>query len=392
MTFNFTNDKEITVYLIAGEFSGDQLGASLMKGFKLILPKVSFIGVGGPAMQKEGLTSLFPMEDLAVMGLAEVFPRIPLLLRRIKQTINNVIETGPDCLVTIDAPDFCFRVSRKLKGKGIPLIHYVAPSVWAWRPGRARKIAGFLDHLLALLPFEPPYFEKEGLKCSFIGHPILESDLDQGNAATFRSDHNIDQDTQLLCLLPGSRKSEIEQLLPVFCDAYLILKNRIKNLHMVIPTVSTTHDLALNMLQTRGITATVIPPGHDKADAYKACHVALAASGTVSLELAFAKVPAVIAYKVSVVTAFVAKIALRNTYYSLINLILDRMACPENMQENCTPEILANDVEALFTNEQSRLNQLESYEEALLKLGRGQVRPGKMAAQRVLETIADFKP
>ncbi|MBT4889288.1 MAG: lipid-A-disaccharide synthase, partial [Rhodospirillales bacterium] len=160
------NKASITIFLICGEHSGDQLGASLMRGAKHLNPDIRFIGIGGPAMQNQGLASIFPMEDLAVMGLAEVLPRLPLLMQRIKQTINEVIKTQPDCVVSIDAPDFSFRVLKKLKGQGIPLVHYVAPSVWAWRPGRAKKIAAFLDHLLALLPFEPPYFEKEGLKCS----------------------------------------------------------------------------------------------------------------------------------------------------------------------------------------------------------------------------------
>ncbi len=384
----------LKIFLVAGEHSGDQLGASLMRGLKTQHPNIEFYGIGGPAMQEQGLSSLFPMDDLAVMGLSEILPRLPLLIKRINQTVSSAEHIKPDCVVTIDAPDFCFRVAKKLKKRAsvrsIPIVHYVAPSVWAWRPGRARKVAQFLDHLLALLPFEPPYFEKEGLKCSFIGHPILESNLDQGDAQAFKTRYTISDDKRLLCLLPGSRRSEIERLLPVFCDTFELLKKRIPTLHLIIPTVSTTHATVERMLNSRTISATIIQNKDEKADALKACEVALAASGTVSLELAFAKVPAVIAYRVSGLTALIAKFVLKNKYFSLINLILNRLVTPENIQENCRPEVLARDVEQLFIDSGARQQQLSSYEEALIKLGKGNVNPSKDGARRVLETIHQF--
>jgi len=178
------------VFLVAGEHSGDALGASVMGALSANLKgRVKFAGVGGPDMQRAGLDTLFPMDDLAVMGVFEVLPRLPLLLKRINETANAVERLKPDVLLTIDAPDFCFRVIKKLKARGVkvPVVHFVAPSVWAWRPGRAKKVAGFLDHLLCLLPFEPPYFEREGLKATFVGHPVVSSDIGNGDGQIGRA-------------------------------------------------------------------------------------------------------------------------------------------------------------------------------------------------------------
>ncbi len=381
------------IFLIAGEHSGDLLGASLMQGLLALDPDIRFAGVGGPAMQALGFKSQFAMDDLSVMGLVEVLPRLPLLIRRINQTVSDIKSMRPDCVVSIDAPDFCFRVAKKLRGQGIPLVHYVAPSVWAWRPGRAKKIAGFLDHLLALLPFEPPYFEAVGLKCSFVGHPVLESDLDQGDPEAFRTRHKIPADARLLCMLPGSRRGEIERLFPVFCETVILLKVLFPNLHVVIPTVSTTCDLVKTMVGKNGLSGvTVLGDGAEKADAFSACEVALAASGTVALELAFAGVPAVISYKLSPLTAFIARLLLKISYYSLINLTLDRLVTPEHMQVECRTENLVPDLSKLFTDQAARQCQLDGYEEALVKLGKGSVSPGETGAKRILETIRTTRP
>ncbi|MDA0998848.1 MAG: lipid-A-disaccharide synthase, partial [Proteobacteria bacterium] len=216
--------RPLLVYLIAGEPSGDALGAKLMTALRAETGGgVEFAGVGGAMMTAEGLTTLFPMSDLTVMGIAEVLPNILTILSRIRQTAADVAARRADVVVTIDAPDFCFRVAKRLKGKGIPLVHYVAPSVWAWRPGRARKIAALVDHVLCLLPFEPPYFQRVGLTATFVGHSILESGAGSGDGTGFRSRHGIPPSAPLLAVLPGSRGSEITRLLTAFGEIVAVL-------------------------------------------------------------------------------------------------------------------------------------------------------------------------
>ncbi len=190
----------ISVYLIAGEPSGDVLGGRLIAGLKSLSgDNITISGVGGENMTAQRLQSLFPMQELSIMGIIEVVPKIPTLLARIKQTAADIIEKKPDVVVTIDAPDFCFRVAKRLAGHNIPIVHYVAPSVWAWRPGRAKKVAALVDHVMCLLPFEPPYFTREGVDATFVGHSILESDADGGDGQAFRARHNIPSDAPLLC-------------------------------------------------------------------------------------------------------------------------------------------------------------------------------------------------
>ncbi|MEP4913391.1 MAG: lipid-A-disaccharide synthase, partial [Alphaproteobacteria bacterium] len=233
------------VYLIAGEASGDALGASLMAALKTRLGgAVQFAGVGGPLMADEGLDSLFPMDDLAVMGLAEVVPRLPKLLTRMAETRADVVAKNPAVLVTIDAPDFCFRVARKVKAlrPGLPIVHYGAPTVWAWRPKRAKAVARFLDHMLCLYPFEPPYFTREGLAASFIGHPIaLSMGAQPGaddRADDFRSRHAVAADAQVLAVLPGSRGGELDRLLPVFGETLTRLWTGGWRGRVVVPTLA----------------------------------------------------------------------------------------------------------------------------------------------------------
>ena len=230
-------------FLIAGEASGDLLGARLMHALKKqTRGQVRFAGIGGPRMQAEGIELFFPQAELAHFGLFELLRHVPHIFKRIKQTIAEVRRRRPAALITIDAPDFCFRVARELKGEGVPLIHYVAPTVWVWRKGRAKKIAKFLDHLLALLPFEPPYFTKEGLGCTFVGHPIVESDAGQGDAQRFRAAHNIPFGSILLTVLPGSRMSEVSRLMPVYKNTVALLRAQHPALHIVIPTIASLAD------------------------------------------------------------------------------------------------------------------------------------------------------
>ena len=241
------------------------------------------------------------------MGLVEVLPRVPNLLRRLRQTAALALAERPDALVMIDAPGFNFRLARRLTGRGIPLIHMVAPTVWAWRPGRARRIAGFLDHLLVLLPFEPPYFEREGLATTFVGHPVLDSGADRGQGAAFRARHRIAAETPVLAVLPGSRAGEVSRLLPVFGETLALLRQRIAGLHAVVPTLEPVAGMVQTAAAQWAVPVTVLGDAREKYDAMAASQAALAASGTVALELALADVPAVVAYRVHPLTAFLVR-------------------------------------------------------------------------------------
>ncbi|WP_417782438.1 lipid-A-disaccharide synthase [Terasakiella pusilla] len=377
------------IYLIAGEPSGDLLGARLMRGLKeQTNNNIEFFGIGGPNMEAEGMTSLFPMKELSIMGLAEIIPHIPKILKRIKQTIQNIETLKPDCLVTIDAPGFTFRVAKKLKGKGIPLCHYVAPSVWAWKPKRAKKVAQFLDHLMVLLPFEPPYFEREGLATTFVGHSVIESEIEQADGDAFRARHGIPQDVPLLCLLPGSRQSETSQLLPVFEDALALIRKQVPNLRIVLPTVSTVAKIVKETTAGWNIPVLIVEGNDEKFGTFKAANVALAASGTVSLELALAQTPTVITYRMKKMTHWLAKRLIKVKYASIVNLLHDREVMPELLQDECTPENIATEVIGLLKKDRLNSAQQADLESAMVMLGKGESDlPSKRAAKCVLSLI-----
>ena len=335
------------VMLVAGEPSGDQLGARLMAGLRARTGgDVNFSGVGGDAMAAQGLDSLFDMSALSVMGLAEVLPRIADLRRRLRRTHDAVLDVRPDALVTIDSPGFNFRLAKRLAGKGIPLVHYVAPTVWAWRAGRARKVAAFLDHLMALLPFEPPYFAKHGLACTFVGHPAIESGAGARNGAAFRARHGLAQDIPTIVVLPGSRRMELAKHLSIFEATLALLRKRRPELVTVVPAapgVSSTVMSAVGRWAGRNL---VVLGEEEKFDAFAAADAALAVSGTVALELGLAGTPAVIAYRVHPVTAAIVNRLVTVKYASLVNLLLEREEQPEFWQEKCRPSLLAAALEA----------------------------------------------
>ncbi|MGB0682820.1 MAG: lipid-A-disaccharide synthase [Magnetovibrionaceae bacterium] len=344
-------DKRETLCIIAGEPSGDLLGARLIAGLEAMAPgRFRYVGVGGEAMAAEGHSSLFPMSDLSVMGLAEVLPRLPLLIRRIRETTQFVLETQPVAVITIDAPDFSFRVQKRLKkaGSQIPRIHYVAPTVWAWRPGRAKKCAAFLDHMLCLLPFEPPYFEAAGLKASFVGHPVLEGGAADGDGEAFRTRHGIASEAKLLCVLPGSRGGEIKPLLPIFGETVAQLAETIPNLHIAVPTLPHLKGRVQAAIDTWPVAVTLTTDKSEKFDAFNAADAALAASGTVGLELAVAGCPHVIGYRVNWLTAAIVRRLIKVRFAHLVNLIADKPVIPEFLQENCTPDALSSAISELL--------------------------------------------
>ncbi|MGE4527912.1 MAG: lipid-A-disaccharide synthase [Rhodospirillaceae bacterium] len=375
------------IYLVAGEPSGDVLGARLMRALvERTGGRVRFAGVGGESMAEEGLASLFPQSDIAVMGLAEVIPRIPTVLRRVKDVAADILEKKPAVVVTIDSLGFNGRVAKALiaRKSRIPRVHYVAPMVWAWKPKRAEKVARLFDHLMCLLAFEPPYFTVHGLAATAVGHPVVEGGAGQGDGADFRRRHGIGAGDTVVCLLPGSRRNEVTRMLPVFREAVEMLRARHPDLQVVLPTVATV--AAEVAAATRGWTR---PPHivHGEAErwnAFAACDGALAASGTVSLELARARRPFVIGYRATAISVWLARRMVSIKYATLLNHISNRMVVPEFIQEACTPRALAEALDRLICDSAARDGFLAETDAALAELVGPNPRPSLAAADVVL--------
>jgi lipid-A-disaccharide synthase len=380
----------LLIYVIAGEPSGDFLGARLMAALKeRTQGSVRFAGIGGEEMAAQGLQSRVPLDELAVMGVAEVLPRARRIFRHVAATVEDVVRLRPDAVVTIDSSGFTWRVAQRLRRRGerVPLIHYVAPMVWAWRAGRARRMARWYDHLMVLLPFEPPYFTAVGLSCAYVGHPVIESGADRGDGPAFRQRHDIAAAAPLVILLPGSRRGEARRLLPVFKDAVSVLAARHPGLRVALPTTATVRALAGAMVADWPVPVILVERG-EKYDAFAAGTVALAASGTVALELALAQLPAVIAYRINRLTHALVKRVVKIRYSHLLNLVLGREAVPELLQDNCTPARLAEEAARLIDDPAARARQLAACREGLEALGLGALSPGLRAADQVLAIIA----
>lgn len=377
------------IYIIAGEPSGDLLAARLMTALKQLTDhSVRFAGIGGEAMRAEGLPSLFPQADLAVMGLAEVVPRIPKILRRLRETLADIEAKKPDLIVTVDSWGFTGRVAKALKERGstIPRLHYVAPMVWAWKEKRARSLAERVDKLLCLLPNEPTYFQRHGLNAVHVGHPVLERLGETGNGQGFRQRHGIPANAPLLCVLPGSRSSETSRLLPVFAETAALMARRFPGLRVVVPSVETVADGVRRAVAGWSVPALVVDPG-EKWDAFAASDAALAASGTVALELAVSSVPMVIAYRVAPLTAMLARRLLTIKYVCLLNLLVDRLVVPELLQERCVPADLAQALSPLMRDGPERRLQLEGCAEALRALGVEGESPSQRAAREAMSMV-----
>ena len=379
------------VYLIAGELSGDKLGASLMQGIKALHDDLEFHGVGGPLMEAQGLQSQFPMQELSVMGIAEVLPKYFHLKRRIRECADAVLKLQPDVMITIDSPDFCLRVAKLVKTAGnTRTVHYVAPSVWAWRPKRAEKMAKSIDQVLALLPFEPPYMEAAGMRCDFVGHPVVNEPVaSDADAQAFRDMHGL-ADAPVALILPGSRRSEVNRLLPIFVPAMEALAKAWPELRFVLPTTGPVAQIVKEQVAAMGRPPVILDPtGQDldvfaqqKRAAFKAANVALAASGTVSLELAASETPMVIAYDVSPISRMIFKRMLRIDTVTLANLITDTRVIPEHLAENCTVENIVPSVLSVLDQPDA---QLQVVRDTMDKLGKGGEDPGLRAAKAVLD-------
>lgn len=384
------------VFLVAGEASGDRLGAALMDGLRQLAGPVSFDGVGGPLMQAQGLTSRFAMDELSVFGIAEVLPKYRHLKRRITETAQSVIKTQPDVLITIDSPDFCLRVARQVKAASrIRTVHYVAPSVWAWRAGRAQKMAKSIDQVLALLPFEPPFMRAAGMRCDFVGHPVVsEPQPALDDIAAFREASGIGS-APILLALPGSRQGEVARLAPVFGAALRPVLARYPDMRVVVPAAAGVADAVIAAARDWPGSALVLDPrdlspaenSQRKRVAFSAADIALAASGTVSLELAAAATPMVIAYDMNWFTWQIMSRLLKTDTVTLVNLVSNSRTVPEFLGPACRPDAIANALIEVIDNPETRARQGAAMQDTMTKLGQGAEAPGMRAARAVLQGL-----
>lgn len=377
-------------FIVTGEPSGDFLASKLMAALSQATQgEAQFQGVGGENMAAQGLDSLFPIADLSVMGLVEVLPRLPLILKRLDQTLSAIERFRPHAVITVDSWGFTGRVARALKQRGsnIPRIHYVAPMVWAWKEGRSKSVAERVHRLLTLFPHEAPYFQKHGLDTVCVGHPVIESGADAGDAEAFRLRHGLGADVPLLAVLPGSRPGEIKRLLPVFEQAAARIAALHPGLVTLVPTVDTVASDVAAAVSNWPVPALVLRGQNEKYDAFAAASAAMAASGTVALELAMARLPHVVAYKMNPMTVMMARRLFKIPYINLSNLLLERLAVPELIQEDCTPERLSDEVLALMTPSDRRSQQIDDLDEAMRRLGQGGPSPSRRAADAVLEML-----
>jgi lipid-A-disaccharide synthase len=381
----------VKVFLVAGEASGDALGAALMGGLRELAPEVTFAGVGGPLMEARGLASLFPMEELSLMGLVEVLPKYRHLKRRIAETAAACLAAAPDALITIDSPDFGLRVARLVRtGKpSIRTVHYVAPTVWAWRPGRAAKMAGVIDHVLALFPFEPPYMTSAGMTCDFVGHPVVaERIAPREEAVAFRAANGMTLEQPLALCLPGSRQGEVSLLLPRFRETLMQLRDREPDLRVVIPTVRGVAGLVREMAARWPVPPVVVEDAAEKRASFAAADIALAASGTVSLDLAANRVPMVVGYDMNPVTRFLMRRLVRVDTVTLVNLVSETRAIPEFLGRDCRPAAMARVLSRLLDDDAARAEQLEAMDLTMARLGKGGEPPGLRAARSVLARLS----
>jgi lipid-A-disaccharide synthase len=383
-------DRDLRLFLVAGEHSGDALGAKLMAVVnERRRGRVRYVGVGGAQMAQQGLVSQFPMEEVAVMGVAAILARLPTILRRIYGTAAAAVAADPDAVVIIDSPEFTHPIARRVRKRlpEVPIIDYVSPSVWAWRPGRARKMRHYVDHVLALLPFEPDaHLRLGGPPCTYVGHPLVErlpwiAALDTAPLAARLA---LPQDTPLLAVLPGSRPSEVGRLMGPFGEALARLIERGHRFEVVVPVVESVRGLIEQHLPRWPKQPLLVTGEEDKFRAFKLARAALAASGTVTLELAVAGTPMVVAYKVDAVTGPPLRLLLKTPSIVLANLVLDEKVFPELVQDYCTPANLANAVAPLLDDSPARHRQLAALARVPARLELAHTTPSQAAADVVL--------
>jgi lipid-A-disaccharide synthase len=381
------------IFLIATEESGDRLGAGLMKVLRQRLgDAVQFEGVGGRAMAREGLTSLFPIEELSIVGLAAVVRQLPKILRLIRDTATAVSDAPTDMLVIIDSPDFTHRVARRVRARdpSIPIVDYVSPSVWAWRPGRARAMRRYVDHVLALLPFEPAAYRRlHGPPCSYVGHPLTE----QIGSLRPNTEEQARRDAEppVLLVLPGSRRSEIRHHLAVFGEALGRLRAESVAFELILPTLphllEAVREGVERWQKDWQVEPRIVVGEKDKRAAFRIARAALAKSGTVTLELALSGVPMVAAYRAGRAEAFIVLRAINVSTVILANLVIGENVVPEFVQNDCTPDKLSSALREVLVDSEMRRRQLDAFAKIDTIMSSGGVSPSVRAADTVLATM-----
>jgi len=377
------------IFLIATEESGDRLGASLMKVLRQRLgDAVRFEGIGGRAMAREGLTSLFPIEQLSIMGLAAVVKQLPMILRKIRETAEAVTKAAPDILVIIDSPDFTHRVARRVRARdpAIPIIDYVSPSVWAWRPGRARAMCAYVDHVLALLPFEPEAYRRlRGPPCSYVGHPLTEQ------IATLRPGADEQQRREapppVLLVLPGSRRSEVKHHMAVFGATLGLLQAEGVAFELILPTMPHLAEAVREGAANWPVQPRIVIGEQEKRAAFRIARAALAKSGTVTLELALAGVPMVTAYRTGAIEAWMLLRVINVSSVILANLVVGENVVPEFLQRDCTPQKLSRALRDVLDESPLRRRQVEAFAKLEAIMSTGGQTPSTRAADIVLAAL-----
>jgi lipid-A-disaccharide synthase len=380
--------RHASIFLVAAEESGDRLGVSLMRELRSELGgRVSFAGIGGRAMASEGLTSLFPIDELSIVGFASIPRKLPMILRRIRQASDSVLAARPDVLVIIDSPDFTQRVARRVHARdpSIPIVGYVSPSVWAWRSGRARVMSRYIDHLLALLPFEPDAHRRlGGPPCTYVGHPLLQQlDTLRPNAA----ERERRERDGILVVLPGSRRSEVRHHMAVFGETLAQLQGMGVRFEAVLPTLPHLADLTRELSANWAVQPKIVHGDDERRATFRVARAALAKSGTVTLELALAGVPMATAYRVAEWEAFIARRVIQVPSVILANLVLGENAVPEFLQENCTAAQLAPALRDLMRDGDIRQRQLDAFSRLDGIMSTGERSPSQRAADCVIATM-----
>ena len=380
------------LFFIVGEDSGDALAAPLIRSLREISSNdVQCAGIGGPLMAEEGFDELLPMDQISIVGIWEVLPKIPRLLQLKKAIVEEIEKQKPDAVITVDFPDFNFQVAQALKKRGNykgKLIHYVAPSVWAWRPQRAKKIATFLDGMMCLFPMEVPYFTEHNLKAAHVGHPLVASDAKAANGKEFREANNIPDDAKVLGLFFGSRESEFKNLSPIIKKSAILVDEIEEGIHIVAPTLPKLEYEVQSLLKDFTLPIYVSANPNVKWEAFKACDVAICVSGTAALELAYTGVPHVICYKVNPITALILKFMIKVKHAHLANILLEKEVVPECIQGKCHPETIAQHAIDILQQEELAKAQKDEFEKLEEKLGgQGTMAPSQRAAEFILNTI-----
>ncbi|MBR1544879.1 MAG: lipid-A-disaccharide synthase [Alphaproteobacteria bacterium] len=379
------------IFVIAGESSGDILAADLMNALLKKNKNISFFGVGGEEMKKVGaFKSLFNISDIAVMGFSEIIKNIFKIKKRINQTVDEILRVQPDVVVTVDAPGFNMAVVKKVRASGklsdTKFVHYVAPQVWAWKEKRAEKIAKIFDYLLCFFPFEPKYFERYGLKCFVVGHTAIKNVI--GDRERFLKNYNLSKNDVILTLLPGSRKQMAERLLPIYRDVVDELYNKIPNLKVVIPVTETIDYYIFSETKSWKYEPIIIKGKQNRYDAFMASRASLCISGTAVLELSVAKVPTVVAYKISKLSYAIAKHFVKIKNVTLPNIIMGKTIVPEFIQDKCNVKNLVNALVKAITDAKYRESQKKNYDKLLEKMNFGDKKtPSDKGADAILSII-----